>query len=192
MRQAYGKIFWGLLITIFDINIGRVNLLPNFIGYFIIGSGILKIREGFEHEAFKKACGIAYFLTAYSLILSALNVIGANAPIGNHMEYKSVLSIGLGLFSASLDLIMGFSAFSGTIALYLHKERPEEADLTEKSKRKYTVLSVAALILMLLAINISGELYYAFVLFYGICVRIYFAYIISRIKNSFNEDLMES
>ena len=53
MEAGYKKIFWGFLITIFNINLGTINILPDFVGYYIMGSGTYKIYEQYENGNFK-------------------------------------------------------------------------------------------------------------------------------------------
>lgn len=39
-ESGYNKIFIGMLFIIFDINLGLINILPDFIGYMFIYSGL--------------------------------------------------------------------------------------------------------------------------------------------------------
>lgn len=46
------KIFWGLLFLMFDINIGSVSIIPDFIGYILIYLGM---KEMGAEQTFSKA-----------------------------------------------------------------------------------------------------------------------------------------
>ena len=74
MKQGYKKIFWGFLIVLFNINIGPVNILPDFLGYFIIGSGLSVIQGEFENKSLKKANKVAKLLFLYTVIISILQL----------------------------------------------------------------------------------------------------------------------
>ena len=187
MERGYEKIFWGILISLFDINLGPVNILPDFIGYFIIGSGIYKLYEGFENKDFKTADSLANFLVVYSLFMSVLNYGFSNNLIGtdlNSHPIKIVIDFGLSIFVSSLILIMAFNIISGSITLFLIREQNDEASDLEKTQRKYTVLFISGLILEGISFNISNEYFVFAWKIYMILVILYFAKIVSSIRKT--------
>lgn len=187
MEQGYEKIFWGFLIAIFDINLGSVNILPDFIGYFILGSGVYKVYEEFESKDLKTANSLANLLMCYSLIMSVLNYGFSNNLIGvglNSHPTKQIIDLVLAIFVSSIILIMAFNIISGTIALYKERELNTEADDLEKTQRKYTVLYIIGLMLEAVNINSSNEYFIIATTVYLIIVSLYFAKIISNISKT--------
>lgn len=185
MEQGYKKIFWGFLITVFDINIGPINILPDFIGYYIIGSGIYIIYEKFENNNLKTANTKANFLMCYSLIIGIIkyainsNILGGG--LYEHFVYIIIEFI-LTIFISSVVLFMAFKIISGTIDLYLHMELKEEAILLQNKQKNYTVLTIIGLILITISLNISNEYFITAATIYLIIVNLYFAAIIKNIK----------
>ena len=55
MRDGYKKIFWGMFFSTFHINLGSIEILPNFIGLLIICSGIKEILKEYKYESFEQA-----------------------------------------------------------------------------------------------------------------------------------------
>lgn len=55
MFQGYRKIFWGLFFSTFHINYGPFPILPAFVGWLIIASGVKALRESNETGSFHKA-----------------------------------------------------------------------------------------------------------------------------------------
>lgn len=53
MSEGYRKIFWGIFIATFNINIGMVKILPSFVGFLIISSGLKLILQEAGTESFK-------------------------------------------------------------------------------------------------------------------------------------------
>lgn len=187
MEQGYKKIFWGLLISLFDINLGPVNILPDFIGYFIIGSGVHKVYEEFESKELKTANSLANFLMCYSLIMSVLNYGFNNNLIGtdfNSSPIKQIIDMGLSIFVGSLILLMAFNIISGTIDLYKERKLNTEADYLEKTQRKYTVLYIIGLMLEAVYINSSNEYFIIATALYLSIVSLYYAKIISNIRKT--------
>lgn len=59
---GYNKLFWGMIFIIFNINLGAINILPNFIGYILIYSGLDVLQE--QHEIYKRGKIPAIILVA--------------------------------------------------------------------------------------------------------------------------------
>ncbi|MBP1927208.1 hypothetical protein J2Z76_003105 [Sedimentibacter acidaminivorans] len=193
MEQGYRKVFWGFLIVLFNINIGPINILPDFLGYFIIGSGLVAIVNEFETKSFRIAHKTANLLFLYTLLLSIFNFIGSGEIIGNSSgyQYKIIIDIGLSVLSSIFSLYMAFHILSGTINLYLNRAQKLQAELLVKSQRSYTLLLLIGIILISISFNISSGVYMAITSIYVLLVQIYFATIISGIRKDFSGDLNE-
>ncbi|MEL7647340.1 MAG: hypothetical protein AAGU76_04570 [Sedimentibacter sp.] len=187
IENGYEKIFWGFLISMFDINLGPVNILPDFIGYFMLGTGICKIYKEFESKDLKTADSISNFLVFYSLVMPVLNYGFSNNLIGtdlNSHPVKILIDSGLSIFISSIILIMIFYIISGSIALFIKREQNSEAGQLEKIQRKYTMLFMSGMILEAVALNISNEYYVMVLKIYMLLVMLYFPKIISNIKKT--------
>lgn len=64
-ESGYNRLFWGMLFIIFDINIGAINILPNFIGYLFILSGLSILIS--QHKNFEKGKVPGILLTLLTL-----------------------------------------------------------------------------------------------------------------------------
>ena len=58
MILGFKKIFWGNIITIFHLNLGPIEILPNFIGFLIISSGIKEVLCKYDNSNLRKALKI--------------------------------------------------------------------------------------------------------------------------------------
>lgn len=189
MERGYEKIFWGLLISIFDINLGPINILPDFIGYFILGSGIYKLYEEFVCKEFKIANSLANFLMVYSLFMSVLNYGFSSNLIGtdlNSNPIKQIIDMGLAIFVSSIILIMAFNIISGTISLYKEREQNTEANDLVKTQRNYTVMYIIGLMLEGIFLNISNGYFGTAIALYLLIITLYFAKIVSNIRKTIN------
>ncbi|MDW5300192.1 MAG: hypothetical protein SA378_08660 [Sedimentibacter sp.] len=187
MKQGYKKIFWGFLITIFNINLGPINILPNFLGYLIIGSGLNLIQNEFANINFKTANKASNFLLLYSIFAYIIFSMIFN----DGYQYKNIIETGVFVFGSSISLIMVFNIFSGTIELYMNKEQRIYADNLENTQKVYTILNFIGLLLIASSINISNEVYNLVSVLYLFVIQLYFAIVISKISKTFNEDLIE-
>ncbi|MEG0129847.1 MAG: hypothetical protein RR695_11995, partial [Clostridium sp.] len=48
MSRHLNMVFWGMLIVMVDINLGFLNIFPNFVGYFIIYKGLKGLSIGYK------------------------------------------------------------------------------------------------------------------------------------------------
>ena len=64
IKKAYNKIFLGLLFVFFYFHINQFDLLPDFIGYFLVMKGLSDLSAW--HPAFAKAKGAALVLACYA------------------------------------------------------------------------------------------------------------------------------
>lgn len=63
--SCFKKMFWAMIFIIFNINLGKINILPNFIRYMLIYSA-LNILES-QHEIYRKGKIPAVVLSALTL-----------------------------------------------------------------------------------------------------------------------------
>ena len=184
MEKGYKKVFWGFLITIFDINIGSINILPDFIGYFIMGSGIYTLYSEFKNDNFKIANTLANFLMGYSLIMGIVEYAISTNIIGSGLyEHPVYIIIGfiLSIVISAVILIMAFKIISGFIDLYFHREMEDEANILINKQKKYTILTIIGLLLISVSLNSSNEYFFTASIIYLLAVNLYFAAILRAI-----------
>lgn len=200
MKKSFNKVFWGFIIVVFNINIGPVNLMPDFLGYFIMSSGLIEIIDKFENKSFNTAKSIINFLFLYTLFTSVMNLLGIedsfrsygrNDFYDNFISYKSVFDLGLTIFISLIKLIATYKILSGTIELYLSGNQQLKAESMEKSQRLYTILSLIGNLGIAVSLNISNEYFVMTAVLLLIAVYIYYAVLLRRIRNDFNEELIE-
>ena len=70
MEKYYKRIFWGYLLVILDINLSingiNIDILPDFIGYIMIGKGLYNLSR--IEGIFKKGVNASYILSAVEIL----------------------------------------------------------------------------------------------------------------------------
>lgn len=64
-ETGYERLFLGMLIIIFDINLGYINILPNFIGYLFILSALSILKT--QYKSFEKGKAPCILLTLLTI-----------------------------------------------------------------------------------------------------------------------------
>ncbi|MEH7122630.1 hypothetical protein V7127_05195 [Bacillus sp. JJ1773] len=111
--SSINKVFWGLILVLIDINIIIIDILPDFIGYFIIVSSLKQLLTYSSH--FSKARGLSICLALLSLV-----TIFQGPPIPMDEFSLSNLSLFLMFISSVhgiLHLFMVYYALLGFIEM---------------------------------------------------------------------------
>jgi hypothetical protein len=102
------NIFIGLLLIFLDfhLNLGnsKIGLLPDFIGYFILSSGLFDMAE--ESPLFLKVKPHATGMAIYSAILYFMDLVGFTAELGVFSYLLAILSTIVSLY-ISYHIVMG-------------------------------------------------------------------------------------
>ncbi|HEX8242272.1 MAG TPA: hypothetical protein VF541_02205 [Longimicrobium sp.] len=77
IRTAFTTIFWGLVMTVVDVRINSLDLVPDFIGYLLVFSGLRQLAP--LHAGF----GAARTSALAMVVLSLPNLIGVESPLLN-------------------------------------------------------------------------------------------------------------
>ncbi|WML32862.1 hypothetical protein [Clostridium sp. OS1-26] len=100
--SSYNKLFWAMIFIIFDINLGSINILPNFIGYILIYSALNELQ--LQHKIYEKGKIPSIILT----ILTVKDII--------HVSNDNLLS---GQFAPPNFWLMALSSVILIINIYL-------------------------------------------------------------------------
>ncbi|MBS6007427.1 MAG: hypothetical protein KIB43_10745 [Clostridium baratii] len=104
MGKYYKKMFWGYLLIFlhFNINMGykSVDILPDFIGYIMIGLALTKLAT--KEKIFKKGVNASYILAAVGIF-----------NIGISVEMRARYSFAINIFSAIVGLFVTYSICKG-------------------------------------------------------------------------------
>lgn len=79
MRSAFSMIFWGFLLTLLEIHIQFIDILPDPVGYFLIFLGLRDLVE--KYPSGKNAQVLAAILGVLSIPTVFINESGSTNPM---------------------------------------------------------------------------------------------------------------
>lgn len=136
-----GKIFGGFLLIFLEFNLTMgsctVGLLPDFVGYICILSGLVELAD--EGASFKKAKPFVIVMTVYSAIIYILNFLGITSGLG----WLSIIAT-VCAFWISYQIIKGVSEI----------EEKYRADLKSKTLNTTWLVMVIVQVVSFLALVI--------------------------------------
>lgn len=183
MDKGYQKIFWGLFILSFNITLGIIKILPAFIGWMVILSGINILYEEFKSESFEVAAKYSRYLIALSLVGGALSLFGG--PTINNSIIFTFYPIILMIF----ELLMAYKVLEGSIE-YLRLENLDEIAIDfEKNLRTYIVFYVIFTLSFCIALSFNIGYLLTITAIFALILRISLMGMINRMKKmDYNND----
>lgn len=181
---GYNRLFWGMIFIIFNINIGFINILPNFVGYLLIYSG-LKILST-QHEIFNKGKPLAVILTL--LILKDI----LNFQNNNFLNGEFQINIWLLLISSVTMIINIYLMYIICKGIYLLSQERGIDELSKVTKTRwkfYLVFSVISLFYLPLSLNLPNysNLLFIIISFLKLIALIAIAFLFRRCKHQLAE-----
>lgn len=176
MDKGYQKIFWGLFIVSFNITLGIIKILPAFIGWMVILSGINFLYKEFKSESLKVAAKYSRNLIALSLIGGALSLFGGSSINSSIVftYYPIILMI--------LELVMAYKILEGSIE-YLRLENLDEIAIDfEKNLRTYIVFYVIFTLSFCVALSFNMGYLLTITAIFALILRISLMAMINRMK----------
>lgn len=175
MYKNYNKIFWGLIVSMININLGPINLLPNFLGFIIILLALDNLFKETNNKKFKKAKYMSTLLMLISLVTAISGFMGID-----FLDQKySILAV-----FANLSLNFIFRIWILQAALDELKELPSGEPYYNISlrERNYIIGNLIAILLIGLgSIWLIENLILSSIIF-GIIIELYFIFTIREIR----------
>lgn len=142
MFDGLSKVFWGIFIATFNINLGPVKILPAFVGFMVISSGINTIYIEHKTDEFRKTLD-------FSRIVISMSLLGGVAGffIQGSFQYSILLQIWSTIFMAA-ELIMFYYFFLGIIKYFDSIGNKEVADRVIDSSRLYMIVFIIVIAIL--------------------------------------------
>jgi hypothetical protein len=141
LKVNYTRVFWGIILVYFNINLGPVDILPNFIGYYLIASGLAALSEENPSYNIGKIPAACMIFISFACIFIPSNIYSKSLIPPN------AWSLGIPGIFAVINLVILFSICKG---VYNEAEFYGNTDLMNKAKvRWYWQLFLTAVNLIL-------------------------------------------
>ncbi|MDF2505332.1 hypothetical protein [Clostridium sp.] len=147
---GYNRLFWGMVVIIFHINLGPISVLPSFVGYMLIYSGLNILSA--QHKIYEKGR-----LPAIILVILTLKDVWHNQDnsimIGNSYNLGLATMI-IGAVTAVVDLYLIYIICKGICELCKERELDSIMTNTTDAWKLYFVISLIFLICVPFSINL--------------------------------------
>ncbi|NMB27957.1 MAG: hypothetical protein GX987_07905 [Tissierellia bacterium] len=181
MYDGYNKIFWGIFIATFNIKLGMIKILPAFIGFMIILSGISSLYRETNIEPFNKAKTFSIILiigTGIGELMGLLSIEPTNFFIFNEIWI---------VFNIIMEMLMFYKCFEGSIEYFNVNNYENLAEENIKKVRFYIIALTIDIIFLNFALIFDIRYLNTIVAIMIIILRIYLMVLTYRFRNVFTE-----
>jgi hypothetical protein len=190
MEGGYKKIFWALFFVTFHLNIGPLQLLPPFIGWLILLSGLQELTLALQNssvstESFERAKTFGRILVGLTLI----GTLGALASAGELME--TPIMTFYPMLVIALEITTFFHILQGTHEIFSvlgFKERKEES---EGKLRTYLLMVLPSTVLLTFSLFFNHSLSMLIGVLLGLIAVIYLLVFFHQVKKFWIEDPLQ-
>jgi hypothetical protein len=177
MNRSISKIFYGLLLIFFNINIYNINYFTSLIGILLIFTAIWQLRQ--QSRSFK----IAFFVSVFQVIIQTFNLILLCSPYALNSTVNLIISVigSINMLVLFYHLFYGFEEIAQTV----------DAEKSTCNPLRCFFLYLIALISAFIC-SVIAPLLYIFIPI-DIIIFIYILYQVRKLDNLLNsyEDFQE-
>lgn len=178
MQDGYRKIFWGVFIATFSINLGVVNILPAFVGWMVVASGVRVLVDKGESADYGTAKTISYILVGLTLVGGLMNLFGGLAGTSPVLLFYPLVVM-------VIELILFHEIFEGSVNSLDLLGITHARDIYIGKDRTYIILSGISMILVTVALFLNLE---TLAFFSGISALVTRVYLLNAIRSLGSED----
>lgn len=156
-EPAYNKLFWGMMFIVFNINLGPINIMPNFIGYMLILSGLNILAN--QQSQFEKGKTPAFILILLS-IMDIVNIEGADI-LNVGLSINNLAAIFITAIGVVENLICIYLIYILCKGIYLLSEERGIVELKESARVRFNYYLITAVILLFFTpftLNLSRDI----------------------------------
>lgn len=149
--SSYNKLFWAMILITFDINLGPINILPNFIGYMLIYLALNELQH--QHKIYEKGKIPSIILT----ILTIKNVIhvDSNNLLSGQFTPVNYSLVALDSVVSVINIYLIYIICKGIYLLCLERELKELQNSTKSRWVFFLIISIGVIFYMPFSLNMS-------------------------------------
>ena len=151
--SSYNKLFWAMIFITFDINLGPINILPNFIGYMLIYSALNQLQ--LQHKIYEKGKTCSIILTILTM-KDVIHINNDNLLAGKFIPVNFSL-MALTSVVAIINAYLIYIICKGIYLLCLERGLEELQDSTKNRWKLFLVISIVFIFYIPFSLNMNMQ-----------------------------------
>lgn len=167
MNDGYKKVFWGIFIATFNVNMGAIKILPPFIGWIVVAIGILEIQKKSETVDYSLSKYASFILIGVALMGDAFRVFATTQsnPFILLLFYPVVLMV--------IEFLLFYNLLEATIQSIKTNKLNQIIDVYLERNKTYIIFAAIAIISATLSVFVYLDVVRAFTTIFTILTRVY-------------------
>ncbi|WP_097014244.1 hypothetical protein [Anaerocolumna aminovalerica] len=183
--KGYRLIFWGIFFTSFNFNFFGIPILPQFIEWFIVYSGIKMLKEVYTSKSLISAVNCGTWIVLFTLVVGFISLFEPNI-FKNGTLFTLIWSTGI----TTMQLILKYYILVGSIELLEVFHKQDVAEKYVKSTGNYIISYILVTVAQIIVLTIPSEVWNAALGIASLILNIWLMILISELKNIFNKEVV--
>jgi hypothetical protein len=149
MAEGYKKIFWGIVIATFNITLGVIKVLPTFIGWIVVLTGLLELEKNNSGEAFSSSKKATKILAAMSFGGMFLSFLGN----GNVESFLPLMFYPL--FVVVIELVVFHKILAASVHHFSELNQHKTASIYISKDRMYLIIMGISLVFLVISLTFN-------------------------------------
>lgn len=167
MNGGFKKVFWGIFIATFNVNMGTYRILPPFIGWIVVAIGIMEIQKKSETVDYNLSKYASFILIGAALVGDIFKILGTGGsnPLFILLFYPVILMI--------IEFLLFYNLIETTIKSIFKNNLNKIVDVYVERGKTYILFAGIAILSATLSLFINFEILRAFTTIFTIVTRVF-------------------
>lgn len=173
MRKSMSLIIYGLILLLFQINIGGIDIIPGVLSYVLMQRGISKLHAYYNDASFKRLHSFSNFMVGTSLVVDIFGYIQLNRV--ESLWYLLVL-----VLMQVLQFVFIYRIIV-SISEYARMRELQGVDLNS-----FIILGLSNLVLITVGVLLDTIEMLVFMVVYAFISKLYAIILLMRLRSQLN------
>lgn len=183
--KGYKLIFWGIFFTSFNFNFFGIPILPQFIEWFIVCSGIKMLKEVHPSKTLIRAGNWGTWIVLFTLIVGFISLFEPDI-FKNGTLFTLIWSTGI----TTMQLILKYFILVGSIEILEVFNKQDVAKKYAKSTRNYIISYIVVTVVQIIVLTVVSEIGMVALGIASLIMNIWFMILISELKKIFSIEVV--
>jgi hypothetical protein len=185
LLKGYKLIFWGIVFTSFNFNLFGIPILPQFIEWFIVYSGIKALNEVHPSNTLKNGVNFGVWIVLLTFVVGFISLFQSDIfQIGT--LFTLIWTTGI----MTMELILKYYILVGSIELLEMFHKRDIAEEYVRSTRNYIIFNIVVMVAQTIVLTIVSEIGIVALGIVSLIMNIWFIILVRDLKNIFNNNIV--
>lgn len=181
MKDQYNRLFWGIILATFHINLGMIRILPEFIGWWMVSSACCELYAISNNTKYMKARKVTGAMAVWSFAASLFSLTSFNSGMSlDLLQFASVIFI-------MMEMLFTANILEASAETFHSNGRTELYPFYVRRAGISSILLAAVAVALCFALVFSDSFFITAAAILGIGIRIWLAVIMKTMSHDWEQ-----